>query len=553
MTKENFSIVVRIKDLDGTIKQFENKQKALEYIRTLKFDKELSDSFILKMIQLKKLDLTKWNNYINYFELNDKTNGRQYNLDIVKLMLDNYKDYFIQQPEELTSKKEGVCLPTVLFTCYPFLFNYDKRKFIEITKKLSSKTNLETVLNEYSKEFSVSFKKEVILSNKDYIHNIQKQFDDNNQPILLAFNSIDNTRKSVGHVITLLGYDSTDLYYYDNSDDITEIIIKDSLKQLVMTNKQILIDNGFSNFISFFEKPFDENLLEEFDSYCNNKLFKCYKNNNIHCINKKLFEICTKGLYIITLAKENLIDKNGLSNNFAEKLADVKSKTKLPEGTFTNKAATIKKILVEHSKNKTDCIKKINFYINRAGKNLENKTEVMKAKRMIENMIDFSDLTERLNKINFSLMLSDSDLEYLKSKNIDIQKILADKPKQNSEKLAEKLNNMHPKLCSNGRLTQSDIESFWEMEKRNVFQKNKKVNTALVYEALNWWIENDKLKSERTIELILPEIGQTYDSKTMSIQELKSSGKVTKVIIPGYKVIYKNGEINVHKAVISVS
>lgn len=85
--------------------------------------------------------------------------------------------------------------------------------------------------------------------------------------------------------------------------------------------------------------------------------------------------------------------------NFSVKLSDVKSKTKLPEDTFTNKAATIKKILVEHSKDKNDCIKKINFYINRAGKNLENKTEVMKAKEMIENMIEFSDLTERLNKI----------------------------------------------------------------------------------------------------------------------------------------------------------
>ena len=95
---------------------------------------------------------------------------------------------------------------------------------------------------------------------------------------------------------------------------------------------------------------------------------------------------------------DDVYDEN--IKNFSEKLSDVKSKTKLPEGTFTNKASTIKKILVEHSKNKNDCIKKINFYINRAGKNLENKTEVMKAKRMIENMIEFSDLTERLQRIN---------------------------------------------------------------------------------------------------------------------------------------------------------
>lgn len=73
------------------------------------------------------------------------------------------------------------------------------------------------------------------------------------------------------------------------------------------------------------------------------------------------------------------------------KLSDVKSKTKLPEGTFKNKAATIKKILLEHAKSKGHATKMINFYISRAGKNLKNKEEIMKAKKMIENCRDFSE------------------------------------------------------------------------------------------------------------------------------------------------------------------
>lgn len=135
--ENNFSIVVKIIDLDGKERQFATKQKALEYIRTLKFSKPISDAMILKLLLSKMNNLRRWNTFLDFFQNDEnefKDGVRQYNLDIVKLMLDKYKDYFIQQPIELTNNKDGVCLPTALFACYPYLFNYDKKRFVNITK-----------------------------------------------------------------------------------------------------------------------------------------------------------------------------------------------------------------------------------------------------------------------------------------------------------------------------------------------------------------------------------------------------------------------------------
>lgn len=66
-------------------------------------------------------------------------------------------------------------------------------------------------------------------------------------------------------------------------------------------------------------------------------------------------------------------------------LSDVKAKTKVPEGTFTKSANEIKKTLLRVARDKTHAIRMINFYINRAGDNLPNAKEVMKAKELIEN------------------------------------------------------------------------------------------------------------------------------------------------------------------------
>lgn len=68
---------------------------------------------------------------------------------------------------------------------------------------------------------------------------------------MLAFNSTDYKDNEHGHAITILGYDSTDLYYYDNSNGITEDLIFKAVLSLYKHNKQLLIDSGFNKLISY--------------------------------------------------------------------------------------------------------------------------------------------------------------------------------------------------------------------------------------------------------------------------------------------------------------
>ena len=75
----------------------------------------------------------------------------------------------------------------------------------------------------------------------------------------------------------------------------------------------------------------------------------------------------------------------------------------MPEGTFLKKAEGIKKTILDYAKDKQHAIKIINFYINRAGNSLENKTEVLKTKDLIENCHEFSEhcklIINRLNNL----------------------------------------------------------------------------------------------------------------------------------------------------------
>ena len=73
-------------------------------------------------------------------------------------------------------------------------------------------------------------------------------------------------------------------------------------------------------------------------------------------------------------------------NIIAENLNDIETKHSTPKGLFTRKASGIIDGILKDANNDIEkAIQRINFYINRAGKNLSNKTEVMKAKKILEN------------------------------------------------------------------------------------------------------------------------------------------------------------------------
>lgn len=64
---------------------------------------------------------------------------------------------------------------------------------------------------------------------------------------------------------------------------------------------------------------------------------------------------------------------------------DVKTKWEPPEGLFTKSGSEIAKTLLAASKDKAQAMQRLNFFINRTGKNLkpDQKTELEKAKKQI--------------------------------------------------------------------------------------------------------------------------------------------------------------------------
>ena len=74
------------------------------------------------------------------------------------------------------------------------------------------------------------------------------------------------------------------------------------------------------------------------------------------------------------------------SKKWSKKVTEkVKKSEKPKEGTFTKKADAIVSELMDKAEGDAGTsVKKINFYINRAGDKLSNKAEVMKAKALLE-------------------------------------------------------------------------------------------------------------------------------------------------------------------------
>lgn len=71
-----------------------------------------------------------------------------------------------------------------------------------------------------------------------------------------------------------------------------------------------------------------------------------------------------------------------------KQLSDIEPKQSTPKDLFTKPASTIVRVLLQQTKgNVGKAIQKITFYINRAGKNLSNKSEVTKAKEILQKKL----------------------------------------------------------------------------------------------------------------------------------------------------------------------
>ena len=80
-----------------------------------------------------------------------------------------------------------------------------------------------------------------------------------------------------------------------------------------------------------------------------------------------------------------LYDDDVMYESESDDLSDVDTEWKPKEGLFKSKSPrTIYTYLMRHSKDKWQAMKRLTFYMNRAGENLTNKTVLNKVKRMLK-------------------------------------------------------------------------------------------------------------------------------------------------------------------------
>ena len=86
------------------------------------------------------------------------------------------------------------------------------------------------------------------------------------------------------------------------------------------------------------------------------------------------------------LEETEIIDEGKKKEYWSKEATEkVKKEEKPKPGTFTKKAGAITKELLKKAEGDPGkAVQKVNFFINRAGKKLKNKAEVMKAKSTLE-------------------------------------------------------------------------------------------------------------------------------------------------------------------------
>lgn len=139
------------------------------------------------------------------------------------------------------------------------------------------------------------------------------------------------------------------LYISEHNDDISVHIL------LTKTNEQLSLDD--------WERSVKVCTYKYYDS--KNDIFKLFKKEFKNKFNEIIATLDT--------VKEGV-----------EQLSDVKVKWHPEEGLFTKDANYIVSYLRKHSEDDTQAMRRLVFYMNRAGEDLTNKTELNKAKKMLE-------------------------------------------------------------------------------------------------------------------------------------------------------------------------
>ena len=168
------------------------------------------------------------------------------------------------------------------------------------------------------------------------------------------------------------------------------------------------------------------------------------------------------------------------------------------------------------------------------------------------------DITEEKNKLNEELLTLTENYNALKSKyeSLNIEPLIEahEKFTSMSAELKKDLSSIIPQESFLGFISSatkwSNIALIWEFAKRNIF--NNKMDGITELNDLFCILMNiyNAGLQEPQFELVIPQIGTTYNAAEHAIKEVKTKGTVCEVYLAGYRNI-KDG--NLHKAVISVN
>ena len=168
------------------------------------------------------------------------------------------------------------------------------------------------------------------------------------------------------------------------------------------------------------------------------------------------------------------------------------------------------------------------------------------------------DITEEKNKLNEELLTLTENYNALKSKyeSLNIEPLIEahEKFTSMSVELKKDLSSIIPQESFLGFISSAtkwnNIALIWEFAKRNIF--NNKMDGITELNDLFCILMNiyNAGLQEPQFELVIPQIGTTYNAAEHAIKEVKTKGTVCEVYLAGYRNI-KDG--NLHKAVISVN
>ena len=318
LNRINFSEKHIILDYQSKYLEFNSVTKACEYCKET-FD--LPIQYTKGLIYSGELCI---DNLLQDFNRKTKRNlDEKVNIKNLSL-LNKFNNYqMLLKQDNIHTNIYGICALVSTYNCYPNIFNYDisiiKTILNDLGDNYDSVYDVAEFINQKLYEL-YGHPLKIILSNN--LNNgvelescIQEKID-NNRPVILALNP--ENVNSIGHAISIFGYDEFNYYYYENDLDNTtiDLILNEFTNSLqkYYTEKIKNNENKLKQFNTYYELLGIKQMNNYLDKFNVNDIKKYLKQNKFSKygkfikVNKRLINMSFKS-FLITYLNDKLPDK----------------------------------------------------------------------------------------------------------------------------------------------------------------------------------------------------------------------------------------------------